>query len=174
MPPAPAPGVVTSVPSAINRERNAREAEFGHDASTRDRRRVANGEGPTTPRSSGRRVTLKPACTRIVAAAAFLGAAVAAGCRLDEVTPTEIGGSKQSAAVTLAATIDRHERVNWKRAAPLATERCREWGYRKATPTSQSAVRCADEADGKCRWRGGVFRCDCPTLTVSTTYRCIE
>ena len=97
---------------------------------------------------------------------------MAAGCGLDKVTPSEIGGSRQSAAVTLAATIERDERVDWKRAAPLATQRCKAWGYRQAEPTSESAVRCASEADGRCGWRGGVFRCDCPTLTVSTTYRC--
>ena len=117
---------------------------------------------------------MKPSHGRIVAAAAILGAVTAAGCRLDNVAPTEVGGSKQSAAVTLAATIDRGERVDWKRAAPRATARCKSWGYRRAEPTSQSAVRCADEAAGKCRWRGGVFHCDCANLTVSTTYRCIE
>ena len=117
---------------------------------------------------------MKTAQRRVVAAASILVAVTAAGCRLDKVTPIETGGSRQSAAVTLAATIERGERVDWRRAAPLATERCREWGYRKAEPTSQSAVRCADEADGACRWRGGVFHCDCPDLTVSTTYRCVK
>lgn len=126
------------------------------------------------PPSDGKRATLNFPRRRFVGAAAVLGAALAGGCGLDKVTPTEIGGSKQSAIVTLAATIDRRERVDWKRAAPLAAERCKAWGFRKAEPTSESAVRCTNEAEGKCAWRGGVFRCDCPTLTVSTTYRCIE
>ena len=115
---------------------------------------------------------MNPVRRPFAAAAAVLAAAIGGGCGLDKVTPAEIGGTRQSAVVTLAATIDRSERVDWKRAAPLAAERCEAWGYRTAEPTSESAVRCANQADGKCRWRGGVFRCDCPTLTVSMTYRC--
>ncbi|MCY4452334.1 MAG: YecR family lipoprotein [Immundisolibacterales bacterium] len=116
---------------------------------------------------------LKPIRRQVVATAAILGAAMVAGCHLDKVAPSEIGGSAEDAAVTLAATIGRNERVDWKRAAPLAAERCQSWGYGRAQPISEGEVRCADNPGSTCGWRGSEFRCDCSTLTVAVTYRCI-
>ena len=117
---------------------------------------------------------MKPGGRKVLAAAAVLGTAIAGGCHLEAIVPSETGASVEDASVTLVATIGKHERVDWKRAARLATQRCRGWGYASAEPTSESEVRCTDNPGGLCGWKNNVFQCDCRTLTVSATYGCIR